>query len=80
MRNSERAGKNRSGSTKQDKVIEMLRRPEGVTVDEVGAVTGWQRHTVRGVISALKKKAQITVVVTKEDRGRVYRNAPRASA
>jgi hypothetical protein len=34
---------------KQEKVIEMLRRPEGATVDEVVRATGWQRHTVRGV-------------------------------
>jgi hypothetical protein len=27
----------------------MLGRPEGATVDEVVRVTGWQRHTVRGV-------------------------------
>ena len=36
---------------KQDVVIAMLRRPEGATVDEVASVTGWQRHTVRGVFS-----------------------------
>jgi hypothetical protein len=35
--------------SKQEKVIEMLRRPEGATVDEVVRATGWQRHTVRGV-------------------------------
>ena len=29
----------------------MLRLPEGATVDEVGSVTGWQRHSVRGVFS-----------------------------
>jgi hypothetical protein len=34
---------------KQEKVIEMLRRPEGATVDEVVRATAWQRHTVRGV-------------------------------
>jgi len=39
------------GATKQDAVIAMLRRPEGATIDEVASVTGWQRHTVRGVFS-----------------------------
>jgi hypothetical protein len=34
-----------------DVVIAMLRQPEGATVDEVASVTGWQRHTVRGVFS-----------------------------
>ena len=44
-------------ASKQAEVIALLRRPEGVTVDEVRAATGWQPHTVRGVFSgALKKK------------------------
>src|SRR6516162_2697615 len=33
------------------KRLEMLCQPEGATVDEVASVTGWQRHTVRGVFS-----------------------------
>src|SRR3984893_11477312 len=37
--------------SKQDVVIAMLRLPEGATIDEVASVTGWQRHTVRGVFS-----------------------------
>ena len=40
--------------SKQDVVIAMLRLPEGATVDEVASVTGWQRHTVRGVFSPRK--------------------------
>src|SRR6202049_2642758 len=39
--------------SKQAEVIAMLRRPEGVTVDEVASATGWQRHTVRGLIYAI---------------------------
>jgi Protein of unknown function (DUF3489) len=41
--------------SKQDVVIAMLRQPEGATVDEVASVTGWQRHTVRGVFSGTLK-------------------------
>jgi hypothetical protein len=60
--------------SKQAEVIAMLRRREGVTVDEIRTATGWQPHTVRGVFSgALKKKLGLTVVGTKEERGRVYR-------
>jgi Protein of unknown function (DUF3489) len=62
--------------SKQAAVIAMLIRPEGVTVDEVAAATGWQRHTVRGVFSgALKKKLGLAVTSAKEERGRVYRIA-----
>ena len=58
----------------------MLRRPEGSTVDEVVNATGWQRHTVRGVLSGtLKKKLGFTIASTKEERGRVYRIAEPAS-
>ena len=60
--------------SKQDEVIAMLRRPEGVTVDEVASLTGWQRHTVRGVFSGtLKKKLGLTLASAQEERGRVYR-------
>ena len=62
--------------SKQAKVIGLLRRPEGATVEEVRAATGWQPHTVRGVFSgALKKKLGLAIVAAKEERGRVYRIA-----
>jgi hypothetical protein len=66
--------------SKQDVVIAMLRLPEGATVDEVASVTGWQRHTVRGVFSGtLKKRLGLTLASVKEERGRVYRIAKPAS-
>src|SRR5215472_5461451 len=61
---------------KQEQLIAMLRRPEGVTVDEVASVMGWRRHTVRGVFAGtLKKKLGLILVSAKEERGRVYRIA-----
>ena len=67
--------------SKQDVVIAMLRQPEGATVEEVASVTGWQRHTVRGVFSGtLKKKLGLTLASAKEERGRVYRIAAAARA
>jgi hypothetical protein len=67
-------------ASKQESVIAMLRRPEGVTVDEVASATGWQRHTVRGLFSGtLKKKLGLTIGSAKEERGRVYRIAEPAS-
>jgi hypothetical protein len=68
------------GPSKQDVVIAMLRQPEGATVDEVASVTGWQRHTVRGVFSGtLKKKLGLTLASAQEERGRVYRIGEPAS-
>ena len=60
--------------SKQAAVIALLRRPEGVTVAEIVAATGWQPHTVRGLFSGtLKKKLGLALSSAEEDRGRVYR-------
>jgi hypothetical protein len=61
--------------TKQSALIAMLRAPEGATIEEITAATGWQAHTVRGAIAgALKKKFGLDVTSEKvEARGRVYR-------
>ena len=66
----------RAGS-KQAKLIEMLRQPNGATVEEIVAAFKWQPHTVRGAIAgALKKKLGLMVDSEKvEGRGRVYRIA-----
>jgi hypothetical protein len=62
--------------SKQAKLIEMLKRPEGATIAEVIKALQWQAHTVRGAIAgALKKKLGLKVESEKVDaeRGRVYR-------
>jgi hypothetical protein len=52
--------------TKQARMIEMLKRPEGATVEQIAEATGWQHHTIRGAISgALKKKLGLTVEATR---------------
>jgi Protein of unknown function (DUF3489) len=52
--------------TKQALVIDMLKRPEGATIEQIAAATGWQHHTIRGAISgALKKKLGLTVEATR---------------
>jgi hypothetical protein len=52
--------------TKQARMIEMLMRPEGATVEQIAEATGWQKHTIRGAISgALKKKLGLTIEATR---------------
>ena len=60
--------------TKHATLIAMLRAPDGATIEEIMAATGWQSHTVRGAMAgALKKKLGLTVTSEKvTDRGRVY--------
>ena len=61
--------------TKQATLIAMLRAPDGATIEEIMAATGWLAHTARGAMSgALKKKLGLEVSSEKDDaRGRVYR-------
>ncbi len=52
----------------------MLSRPQGASVDELMAVTGWQRHSVRGALAgAVKKKLGAAVKSEVEDGVRRYR-------
>src|SRR3954447_16025898 len=45
------ASANPRAGSKQARVIGLLQRPEGATIDEMAAAMGWQRHSVRGLIS-----------------------------
>ena len=66
--------KQREG-TKQATLIELLKRPEGVSLAEMVQATGWQQHTVRGAMAgALKKKLGLDIQSSKESGGyRTYR-------
>jgi Protein of unknown function (DUF3489) len=81
QRTSRKAGKaekskGRSGS-KQAKVVDLLRRASGASIEEMMKATGWQAHSVRGVISgALKKKRGLAIISEKSKAGdRRYRIA-----
>jgi Protein of unknown function (DUF3489) len=53
-------------NTKQARMIELLKRPEGATVEQIAEATGWQKHTIRGAISgALKKRLGLTIEATR---------------
>jgi hypothetical protein len=63
--------------SKQAKLVEMLKRAQGATIDEIASEFEWQKHTVRGAIAgALKKRLGLEVKSEKpEDGERVYRIA-----
>jgi hypothetical protein len=55
-------------NSKQAQVIDMLKRPQGTTIEEITQATAWQAHTVRGFFSAaLKKKLGFTITSSKPD-------------
>jgi len=63
-------------------LVGLLAREEGATVEEMVAATGWQAHSVRGVMSgALAKKFGMRIVSEKiEGRGRTYKGGTRSEA
>lgn len=70
-----RAPRRVRADSKQAKLIAMLERPEGATIEEIAKAFAWQPHTVRGAIAgALKRKLGLNVASEKDNvRGRVYR-------
>jgi hypothetical protein len=62
--------------SKGDKVVALLRRDGGTTLEEMMKATSWQKHSVRGFMAgALKKRHGLTAVSEKTETGRVYRVA-----
>ena len=44
-------------SSKEAMLIDMLRRPEGATIAQIMATTGWQAHTCRGAFAGYVERA-----------------------
>jgi hypothetical protein len=65
----------RSKRTKQARLVAMLARPRGATVEQICRALGWQPHTVRGAIAGtVKKKLSLRVKTTRNADGtRTYR-------
>ena len=70
-----RPTRSREGS-KQARLIEMLKRPQGASIVEIAETFGWVHHSVRGAIAGtLKKKLGLVVTSEKVDGRRVYKLA-----
>jgi hypothetical protein len=67
-------------STKQVILIALLERSSGATIDEMAMVTGWQNHSIHGLMSGvLRKKLKLNIISEKQKHGRVYKISNKAN-
>jgi hypothetical protein len=67
----------RPNQSKQQIMIDLLKREEGATLHQLVAATGWQKHSVHGAMAGvLKKKLGLTIESGKNRDGeRTYKIA-----
>jgi hypothetical protein len=60
--------------SKQDKIVALLQRPKGATLDVLVKETQWQKHSVRGFLAGtVRKKLKLPLLSEKIDGVRTYR-------
>jgi hypothetical protein len=60
--------------SKQDKIVDLLQRPNGATLDALVKETQWQKHSVRGFLAGtVRKKLKLPLLSEKIDGVRTYR-------
>jgi cell division septation protein DedD len=69
------------GTSKQAQLIALLRSAAGASMADMMALTGWQSHTVRGMLSgALRKRLGLDVQCQRVDGVHLYRIVQTAAA
>ncbi|TAL81646.1 MAG: DUF3489 domain-containing protein [Beijerinckiaceae bacterium] len=59
--------------TKKSKIIALLQRPEGASLEALIAATGWLPHTTRAALTGLRKSGYEIERRQEEGRGSIYR-------
>ena len=58
--------------TKSAKVIALLKRDKGVSIEEICKATNWKPHSVRAFLTGLRKKGFVLVRKQRGNEGTVY--------
>ena len=58
--------------TKKAAISALLQRPQGVTMTELTAATGWLEHSVRAALTGLRKEGHEVTHTKRPDRGSTY--------
>jgi hypothetical protein len=63
--------------SKKAQLLALLQVREGVSIDQLARVTGWQKHSIRGFLSGtIRRKMGLNLIAAKTEQGvRVYRIA-----
>jgi DNA-binding IclR family transcriptional regulator len=61
-------------TTKKEVILNLLRADDGTTLDAIVAVTSWQPHTARAVLTGLRRKGYL-IERTSGEGGTRYRLA-----
>lgn len=60
------------GPNKKEVILNLMKRPDGATIDELMAATGWQKHSVHGQLANMRKAGTpIKATVTGEGKDKV---------
>ena len=65
-------------ATKISQVIELLKCPEGASLEEMSTLANWLPHSTRAFLTGLKKKGHVIISDKVEDQ-RLYRIFPSVS-
>lgn len=61
-------------SSKQDRLVAMLRSPTGATIAAMMKATGWQQHSVRGFLAGVvRKRLKLKLLSESIEGNRIYR-------
>lgn len=59
--------------TKQAKLVNMLSRKSGVTLEKAAEALGWQKHTTSATMTVLRKRGYVIDRETRDGKPSLYR-------